>query len=80
MGGTTPVPVDIRIITATHRNLEEMIREGRFREDLWFRLNEFPITIPPLRHRVMDIPALVSFFIERKTKEMNLDAGKTPTP
>ena len=80
VGGTKPVPVDIRIIAATHRNLEEMIRNGRFREDLWFRLNVFPITIPPLRHRVMDIPALVSFFIKRKSKEMNLDAGKTPAP
>lgn len=80
VGGTEPVPVDIRIIAATHRNLEKMIREGRFREDLWFRLNVFPITIPPLRHRVMDIPALVSYFIKRKAREMNLDAAKKVAP
>src|SRR5512139_3834719 len=49
VGGTRPIPVDIRIISATHRNLGEMIASGRFREDLWFRLNVFPIMIPPLR-------------------------------
>lgn len=80
VGGNKPVPVDIRIIAATHRNLEEMIRNGQFREDLWFRLNVFPITIPPLRHRQMDIPALVHYFVERKTMEMNLWPKKVPTP
>ena len=72
VGGTTSIPVDIRIISATNRNLEEMIASGRFREDLWFRLNVFPITIPPLRQRREDIPALVHHFIERKTKELKL--------
>ena len=72
VGGTSSIPVDIRIISATHRNLEEMIASGRFREDLWFRLNVFPITIPPLRHRRGDIPALVYHFIDRKTKELKL--------
>lgn len=80
IGGTEPVPVDIRIIAATHRNLEEMVSRGKFREDLWFRLNVFPITIPPLRYRTDDIPALVSFFIEKKTREMNLSNGKNPAP
>ncbi|HVP78409.1 MAG TPA: sigma 54-interacting transcriptional regulator [Thermodesulfobacteriota bacterium] len=72
VGGTTSIPVDIRIISATNRNLEEMIASGRFREDLWFRLNVFPIMIPPLRERRVDIPALVHHFIDRKTKELKL--------
>ena len=72
VGGTTFIPVDIRIISATHRNLEEMIASGRFREDLWFRLNVFPIMIPPLRQRKEDIRALVHHLIERKTKELKL--------
>ncbi|MGD8271166.1 MAG: sigma 54-interacting transcriptional regulator [Desulfobacterales bacterium] len=72
VGGTHPIPVDVRIITATHRNLEEMIGSGQFREDLWYRLNTFPIMIPPLRHRKEDIPALVHHFIERKSKELKI--------
>ncbi len=72
VGGTTSVPVDIRVISATHRNLEEMIASGRFREDLWFRLNVFPIMIPPLRRRREDIPALVHHFIDRKSMELKL--------
>jgi transcriptional regulator with GAF, ATPase, and Fis domain len=69
VGGTKGVPVDTRIITATHRNLKSMVDKGLFREDLWFRLNVFPITIPPLRQRKNDIPALVQHFIEKKSKE-----------
>ncbi len=80
VGGTESVSVDIRIIAATHRNLPEMVREGSFREDLWFRLHVFPITIPPLRHRLMDVPALVNFFIKKKAREMNLQDKKTPAP
>ncbi|MGE5843146.1 MAG: sigma-54 interaction domain-containing protein [Deltaproteobacteria bacterium] len=72
VGGTSSIPVDIRIISATHRNLEEMIVSGRFREDLWFRLNVFPIPIPPLRQRREDIPALVHHFIDRKSVELKL--------
>ena len=72
VGGTRPIPVDVRIIAATHRNLEEMIQSGRFREDLWFRLNVFPVIIPPLRQRKEDIPALVNYFIERKSKTLKL--------
>lgn len=74
VGGTNSIPVDVRIISATHRNLQEMIASGRFREDLWFRLNVFPITIPPLRERREDIPALVHHFLERKAKEIKLTA------
>lgn len=72
VGGTAPIPVDVRIISATHRNLEEMIRTGRFREDLWFRMNVFPIQIPPLRQRKMDIPALAYYFAEKKSMELKL--------
>jgi transcriptional regulator with GAF, ATPase, and Fis domain len=72
VGGTTSIPVDIRVLSATNRNLQEMVASGRFREDLWFRLNVFPITIPPLRQRREDIPALVHYFIDRKCKELKL--------
>lgn len=72
VGGSKTIDVDIRIIAATHRNLEEMIRSERFREDLWFRLNVFPIIIPPLRQRKEDIPSLVNHFIERKSIDMKL--------
>jgi transcriptional regulator with GAF, ATPase, and Fis domain len=72
VGGSDSIPIDVRIISATHRNLEEMVRSGQFREDLWFRLNVFPIMIPPLRQRPEDIPALVSHFMEKKAKELNI--------
>ncbi len=70
VGGSGPVPVDIRIVAATHRNLQNMVAAGQFREDLWFRINIFPIIIPPLRQRKEDIPALVRYFVERKSKEI----------
>lgn len=72
LGGVKTIPVDVRIIAATHRNMEEMVRSGAFREDLWFRLNVFPIRIPPLRHRKEDIPALVHHFIETKSRELKI--------
>jgi transcriptional regulator with GAF, ATPase, and Fis domain len=72
VGGSSPVPVDIRIIAATHRNLEAMVGRESFREDLWFRLNVFPIFIPPLRQRKGDIPALVHHLIIRKSRELKL--------
>ncbi len=72
VGGTEPIKVDIRVIAATHRNLEAMIDEGRFREDLYFRLNVFPVLIPPLRERRGDIPSLVHYFIQKKTREIGL--------
>ena len=76
LGGTERIPVDIRVIAATNRDLEGMVREGRFREDLWFRLNVFPIHVPPLRDRISDLPALAHHFIERKAKELKI--GDTP--
>lgn len=72
VGGTRSIPVNIRIVSATHRNLQEMVGSGQFREDLWFRLNVFPIIIPPLRQRKGDIPSLVHHFIHRKSLELKL--------
>lgn len=65
VGGNKTVKTEARVIAATNRNLEELIKEGRFREDLYYRLNVFPITIPPLRERKADIPALADHFIEK---------------
>ncbi|MBN2059932.1 MAG: sigma-54-dependent Fis family transcriptional regulator, partial [Deltaproteobacteria bacterium] len=72
VGGTEPIKVDIRLIAATHRDLEAMIREGTFRDDLYFRLNVFPIALPPLRERRCDIPSLVHYFIQKKSQEIGL--------
>lgn len=70
VGGGKTIPVDVRVIAATHRNMEEMVRTGSFREDIWYRLNVFPVTIPPLRHRKEDIPALVHHMLGKKSKEL----------
>jgi transcriptional regulator with GAF, ATPase, and Fis domain len=80
VGGVEPIAVDVRIVAATHRNLAAMVREGTFREDLWFRLNVFPIHIPPLRERKSDIPALVHHFIDRKLKAFNLSEHPVIAP
>lgn len=80
VGGSKSIKVDIRIIAATHRNLKEMVENGEFREDLWFRLNVFPIHIPPLRERLSDLPELVSYFINRKSREMNFRLPPVPAP
>ena len=72
VGGTSPVKVDIRIIAATHRDLAAMVARGDFREDLYFRLQVFPIQIPPLRERTMDIPALVHYLLRKKSLELGL--------
>ena len=72
VGGAQMIPVDVRLITATHRNLEEKVQSGLFRKDLWFRLNVVPIMIPPLRERLQDIPALVRYFIEHKSKQLHI--------
>ncbi len=72
VGGVKTIPLDIRIIAATNRNLEEMVKLNQFREDLWFRLNVFPIWMPPLRDRMEDIPALLQHFITLKARELKL--------
>lgn len=70
VGGSRTIKVDTRIIAATNRNLEEEVRKGNFREDLWYRLNVFPITMPPLRDRRDDIPLLVTFYIRKIAKRL----------
>jgi len=72
IGGKGSIKVDIRIIAATNRDLEKEVMEGRFRMDLYYRLNVFPIRMPPLRDRKMDIPVLTGYFIERFCKHNNL--------
>lgn len=71
IGGTKPIPIDVRIIAATNRNLEEMMKEGTFREDLYYRLMVFPIQIPPLRQRKDDIAPLAEFFLSQFNKKYN---------
>lgn len=73
VGGTTPVPIDVRIVTTTNRKLESAISEGKFREDLYFRLNVIPVAIPPLRERPEDIELLIKKFMEKFSSE----SGKT---
>jgi transcriptional regulator with GAF, ATPase, and Fis domain len=68
VGSSEPLKVDVRIVTATHQNLEELIRQGRFREDLFYRLNVFPIEVPPLRDRAEDVPELAMFFIAQSAQ------------
>ena len=71
VGGTRTIKVDVRIVAATNRNLAQLVEEKRFRDDLYYRLNVFPIQVPPLRERPEDIPALVRFFVQRLARPMN---------
>ncbi len=79
IGGTKPIEVDVRVIAATNKNLEEEIRVGRFREDLFYRLNVVPIRVPPLRDRREDIPGLVEYFVQQLAGGAGA-AGKTIEP
>src|ERR1700729_2271072 len=65
VGGTKPVPIDIRIVATSNRNLAEAVRDGSFREDLWFRLNVVNLKIPPLRERPADVIELAQYFIKK---------------
>ncbi len=79
VGGNKPIRADVRIVTATNRNLETAIREGRFREDLYYRLNVVPIIVPPLRERKGDISLLVEHFLRRFRDELDVEEkGMTP--
>jgi len=79
LGSSHTIKVDVRIIAATNRNLEEEVRRGRFRDDLWYRLNIFPITMPPLRDRLDDIPLLVDFYVKKISKRMGKSIEIIPT-
>ncbi|MFA4909892.1 MAG: sigma 54-interacting transcriptional regulator [Desulfobacteria bacterium] len=70
LGSSHTVKVDVRIVATTNRDLEEEVRKGRFRQDLYYRLNVFPITVPPLRQRKEDIPLMVQAFIERYSRKL----------
>jgi len=79
IGGTKTVKVDVRIIAATNRDLHQMVEEQRFRDDLFYRLNVFPIHVPSLRERPEDVPALVRYFVQRLARPMNRQIEVIPT-
>ncbi len=79
LGSSGTIKVDVRMIAATNRNLEEEVRKGRFREDLWYRLNIFPITAPPLRERIEDIALLVDYFVDKISKRLGKLIESIPT-
>jgi transcriptional regulator with GAF, ATPase, and Fis domain len=70
LGSSQTIKVDVRIVATTNRDLDKEVREGRFRQDLFYRLNVFPITVPPLRQRLEDIPLLVQAFVDRHSRKM----------
>jgi formate hydrogenlyase transcriptional activator len=78
LGSTRTIHVDVRMIAATHRSLPDMIRDGSFREDLFYRLNVFPIQIPPLRERREDIPLLVNYFVSKISRQMGKQINSIP--
>jgi Nif-specific regulatory protein len=80
VGGNQTIKVDVRVIAATNRDLEKLIEEGKFRQDLYYRLNVFPIHIPPLRERRTDIPDLANFFVEKYSKANGKFVRRLSTP
>ncbi len=75
VGGNETIKVDVRVVSATNRNLEKMIEDGEFREDLYYRLNVFPINLPPLRDRLEDLPVLVNHFVTKFARQMGVPAA-----
>jgi DNA-binding NtrC family response regulator len=78
LGGNRTIRVDVRIIAATNRNLKQMVEEGKFRSDLYYRLNVFPLTVPPLRERREDIELLIRFFTQRYARKLNRAIEEIP--
>lgn len=76
VGSSEPAPVDVRVIAATNANLEQMVEKGRFREDLYYRLNVFPIEVPPLRRRRSDIPVLANFLLKKLNQEFGRNVSE----
>ena len=79
LGGNRTIRVDIRLVAATNRNLREMVDEGKFRSDLYYRLHVFPLTVPPLRQRQRDIPLLIRYFAQKYAKRLNREIEVIPT-
>ena len=77
VGGTRTIPVNVRIITGTKRDLKQLVNEGKFREDLYYRLNVLPIVLPPLRERREDVPALMDHFLSRFARERGIEVPET---
>jgi len=78
LGGNRTITVDVRIIAATNRNLKQMVEEQKFRSDLYFRLNVFPVTVPPLRERREDIPLLTRYFVQKYAKRIGRNIDTIP--
>src|SRR6185503_1431420 len=79
LGSTRTKRADVRIVAATHRSLEEMVTAGTFRNDLYYRLNVFPIVLPPLRDRREDIPRLVRYFVQKFARGMKKTVATVPS-
>jgi len=78
LGGHSPIKVDVRVIAATNRDLQRAVARGTFREDLYYRLNVFPLRVPPLRERMEDIPLLVRYFLQRYTTRIGREIVRVP--